>query len=233
MRIGNEDQDVIEFGDHLLAVGSHVGGGEALVEFKAFGDGEFVIHGFRFRDRNDAVLADFLHRLGDELADFGIAARDGRDGLDVRVRVNRAGSGAQFLGDRFAGFFHAGADEDGVRPFLDGRDAVMDHRLGEQGRGGRAIACHVVGLVRDFIDELGAHVLEIVLEFDFAGNRDPVVSDGWGPIALVEGDVAALGAQGQFDGVGEDVDAFDHLVAGGFAPFDFFCHDGLFLQISL
>jgi hypothetical protein len=44
---------------------------------------------------------------------------------------------------------------------------------------------------------------------------------------LVENDVPALGTERDLDGVGEDVDAADHLVAGvGGELYVFGCHDG-------
>ena len=46
-------------------------------------------------------------------------------------------------------------------------------RLGEHGRGGGAVAGDVVGLGGDFLDELGAHVLERVVELDFLGDVTP------------------------------------------------------------
>jgi hypothetical protein len=44
--------------------------------------------------------------------------------------------------------------------------ALADHRLGEHGGGGGAVAGDVVGLLGDLLDELGALVLERVLELD-------------------------------------------------------------------
>jgi hypothetical protein len=48
----------------------------------------------------------------------------------------------------------------------------------------------------------------VILELDFLGDRDTVVGDGRRAELLVEGDVAALRAEGGLDGIGEHVDAF-------------------------
>jgi hypothetical protein len=80
-------------------------------------------------------------------------------------------------------------------------------RLGEHGRGGGAVAGDVVGLGGDFAHHLGAHVLELVLELDLLGDGDAVLGDARGAEGLVDDDVAALGAERDLDGVGEDVDA--------------------------
>ena len=50
----------------------------------------------------------------------------------------------------------------------------VDDRLGEDRRSRRAVAGDVVGLRRDFADELGAHVLELIVEFDFLGDRHAI-----------------------------------------------------------
>ena len=41
-------------------------------------------------DGDDAVLADLVHHLGDDLADLGIRRGDGRDGRDLLAGVDRA-----------------------------------------------------------------------------------------------------------------------------------------------
>ena len=42
----------------------------------------------RFLDGDDAVLADFLHRVGDEVADLGIVGRNRRDLRDLLLRID-------------------------------------------------------------------------------------------------------------------------------------------------
>ena len=88
-----------------------------------------------------------------------------------------------------------------------------DDRLGEHGRGGRAVAGDVVGLGRRLLEHLGAHVLEVVLELDLLGDGDAVVGDRGRAPLLVDGDVAAAWAEGDLDGVGEGVDAGLELAA--------------------
>ena len=83
--------------------------------------------------------------------------------------------------------------------------ALAHDRLGEQRGGRRAVTGDVVGLGRDFLDELGAQVLEDVLELDLASDGHAVVGDRRGAELLVEHHVAALGAEGDLHGVGERV----------------------------
>ena len=85
--------------------------------------------------------------------------------------------------------------------------ALVHDRLGQHGGGGGAVAGDVVGLGGGLLQQLGAHVLRTVLELDLLGDGHAVVGDGRGAELLVERDVAALGAEGGLDRVGEDVDA--------------------------
>ena len=86
-------------------------------------------------------------------------------------------------------------------------EALTHHRPREHGGGGGAVAGDVVGLLGDFLDQLGADLLVRVLEVDLLGDGDAVVGDrGCAPL-LLEHDVAALRAEGDAHGVGELVHA--------------------------
>ena len=109
--------------------------------------------------------------------------------------------------DGLDGLLDAALDDHRVGAGGDDPQALRDHRLAEDHRGGGAVAGDVVGLGRDLLEELRAHVLERVLELDVTSDGDAVVGDRRGAELLVEHDVAALGADGHADRVGEAVDA--------------------------
>ena len=90
----------------------------------------------------------------------------------------------------------------------------VDQGLGEHGGGGGAVTGDVVGLGRDRLGQLRAEVLERVVELDLAGDGHAVVGDRRGAEGLGEHDVAALGAEGHLDGVGQLVDAALERAAG-------------------
>ena len=95
----------------------------------------------------------------------------------------------------------------GVAAGGDVAQALVDHRLGEHGRGRGAVTGDVVGLGRDLLGELGAEVLVRVVELDLAGDGHAVVGDRGRAALLVDDDVAAARAERHLDGVGERVDA--------------------------
>ena len=91
---------------------------------------------------------------------------------------------------------------------------LADHGPGEHRGGGGAVTGDVVGLLGDFLDQLGADLLERVFEVDLLGDRDAVVRDrGCAPL-LLEHDVAALRAEGDAYCVGELVHARLERTAG-------------------
>src|SRR4029079_9275494 len=76
-----QDVGVVHFNAHLVCVGDEVGRDVATVELHAFDDVEFGLERLGFFNRDDALVADLLHRIGEELADFGVAV--GGDGADL------------------------------------------------------------------------------------------------------------------------------------------------------
>src|SRR5882724_7857500 len=70
-----------------------------------------------------------------------------------------------------------------------------------------AVAGHVVGLLRYFLDQLGADLLIRVLELDLLGDGHAIVGDRGGSPLLLENHVPALGAESDLNGVGKLVHA--------------------------
>jgi hypothetical protein len=121
----------------------------------------------------------------------------------------------------------------GFMPAATRGHAFANDRLGEHGGGGGAVTGLVVGLAGDFAQHLRAHVLELVLEFDFLGDGNAVLGDARRAEALVDHHVAALGAQRDLHGIGEDIDtgenAFARVAAETLRPWQPF----QFLRIGL
>ena len=111
------------------------------------------------------------------------------------------------LDDLVDGDLDAALEAERVGAGGDVLQALADDRLGEHGRGRRAVAGDVVGRRGDLADELGALVLEDVLDLDLTSDGHAVVRDRRGAELLVEDDVAALRAERHLDGVGDGVDA--------------------------
>ena len=82
----------------------------------------------------------------------------------------------------------------------------------------------------NFADHLRAHVLEAVGQFDFFGNGDAVFGDGRRTEFLFDDYVAALGAESDFHGIGQYVDAAEDRLSGFFSVNDLLCHCSFLLK---
>ena len=205
--VGDQDERAVEDRLHPIGVGHEVGRDVAAVELHPFRVFLLEAQALALFDGDDAVLADLVHHLGDDLADFRIRGADGGDGRDLLAVVDRAGLLGDLGHDGLDGGLDAALDDHRVGPGGHDAEALGDHRLAEDDRGGRAVAGDVVGLGRDFLEQLRAHVLERVVELDVASDGHAVVGDRRRAELLVEDDVAALRTDRDLDGVGEAVDA--------------------------
>ena len=205
-------------------VGDHVRAEVALVELHALGELEVEAEGVALLDVDHAVLADLLDGVGDDVADGAVAGGDGGHAGDLLLAGDLLALLLDGLDGLVDGLLDAALDGHRVGAGGDHAQALAHDGLGEQGGGGGAVTGDVVGLGGDFLDQLGALVLEDVLELDLAGDGHAVVGDGGGAELLVEHDIAALGAEGDLDGVGERVDATLECPAGLVVVLQFLSH---------
>lgn len=92
--------------------------------------------------------------------------------------------------------------------------AFANDGLSQNGCGCGAVASDVVRLGSDFAQHLCAHIFELVFKLDVFCNGDTVLGDARCAEGLVDNDVTAFRAERYLDGVGENVDAAQHAVAG-------------------
>ena len=161
-----------------------------------------------FFDRDGAVFADFVHRVGDDFADRGVpVGGNGGDLLDLFLVLDLLGDLGELVDGGFDGLVDAALDADRVRAGGDVLQAFAEDRFGENGRGGGAVAGGVAGLAGDFAHHLGAHVFIGIFQFDFLGDGHAVFGDGRGAEFFVENDIAAFRAERGLDGSREFLDA--------------------------
>ena len=174
-------------------------------------------------DGDDAVLADLVHRLGDELADLGVVVGAGGADLGDLVGVlHVAAHLLEFRDDGLDRHLDAALDLGAIRARGDVAEALAEDGLGVNGGGGGAVAGDLAGLVGDLLDHLRAHVLVGVLELDLLGDRHAVFGDGRGAVGLFKHDVSTARAEGDFDGAGELADAVEDCGAGFLVESDLF-----------
>ena len=185
------------------------------------------MHGFAFFHGDDAVFADDFHRFGDKGTDFFIPGGNGSDLLNRFLALNRFGNAFYVFHGRIHGLFNTFFKDNGVRARGEVFKAFSHDRLCEYHRGGGAVAGHVVGFGGNFFHELGAHIFKRIVEFDLFCDRNAVVGDEGCAELLVENDVSALGAEGDFNGIRQYVYARFKCFSCFVSVFDLFSHDFL------
>ena len=222
----DEDVGALEQGFHALGVGHEVRAEVAFVELHAFHHIEGGFDAFRFLDGDRAVLADLVHRLGDDAADFLVGVCRDRGDLGDFLRIGNLLRKLLELGDDGLGGLHdAALKRNRVGTGGDIAEAFLVDCLGKYGSRSSSIARDVGGLAGNFTDELCAHVFIGALEFDFLGNRDTVLGDGRRSELLVEDHVATGRSECRLDGACEFFHAAEQSLAGGFVELQLFGHD--------
>ena len=175
----DEDVGVLHLDFHRLGVGHEVRREITLVELHAFDDFERGLDGLGFLDGDGAVLADLVHRVGDDLADGGVPVRRNRgDLLDLFLVLHLLGDLVEVRNGGFNGLADAALNADGVRAGGDELQTFAIDGLGQHGGRGGAVARGVAGFAGDFADHLRAHVFVRVFEFDFLRDGDAVLGHG-------------------------------------------------------
>ena len=147
----DEDVRILDHGLHAVLVGDHVGRQVALVELHALGEVELGAEGLGLVDGDDAVLANLVESLGDELTDLLVTAGDSGDTGHVRGGVDGARDRAKLLHDGVDGLLDTVLETDRVAPGGHGAQSLVNEGLGEHGGGGGSITGHVVGLGGDLL----------------------------------------------------------------------------------
>ena len=96
----DQHERVLEHALHPLGVGHEVRREVAAVELHALDDLERGLDRLRLLDRDDAVLADLLHRLRDDAADRLVVVRRDRPDLRDHLALHGLAELLELLGDR-------------------------------------------------------------------------------------------------------------------------------------
>ncbi len=204
----DEDQRVLEGNLHRLGVCDEIGRKVAAVELHSLDGVERGLGALGLFDRDDAVFADLVHRLGDKLADDVVVVRgDSADLRDLLGAFHRNGDLAEPVDEVRRCGLEASAKGHRVDTGGDILHALEEDGLGEDCCSSCSVAGDIAGLRGDLFDELSAHILEGVLKLDLFSDRDAVLSYCRASPFFVENYISALRAERYFDGLRELADA--------------------------
>ena len=211
----HQDVAILEHALHLRGIGDEVGGKVAAVELHPLHELDLRLEALALVDRDHAVLAHLVHRLGEQFADLGVVVRGDRSDLrHLLLALHRNRHLLEPGDDVGDGLLDASLHLDRVHAGDHGLEALVEDRLGKHGGRGGAVTRHVARLAGNFADHPGAHVFVDVLEVDLLGDGDAVLGDRRRAEALLEDHVAALGAERHLHRPREFGDAASHRLTG-------------------
>jgi len=192
----------------------------------AFNDVEFVVQRLAVFNSDHAFFAHFVHGFGNDLANAVVAVSRDRTHLsDFFGGCSGLGGFLQLFDQGCDSFVDTALQVHGVHAGGNVLHAFVNDGLCQHGSGCCTVTCVVRSLGSNFLDHLGAHVLQLVFEFDFFGHGHTVLGHGGGAERALEHHIATLRAQSYFDRVGQNVHAFNHACAGFAAEnYVFCCH---------
>ena len=227
--VGDEDVGVLDDGFHAVGVGDEVRRDVPPVDLHPLDVFLLELETLGLLDGDDAVAAHLVVDLRDERADLLVSRGDPGDVRDLLLALDLDGLALELGDDRVDALLETALEEHRVGARGDVLETLGHDRLRDDDGGRRAVAGDVVGLGRGFLEKLRAHVLERILELDLTRDGHAVVGHGRGAELLVDGDVAALGAEGRLDGVRHLVDAGLERGSRLLGELELLCHISLFL----
>ena len=188
----------------------------ALVETHALDQLEVHTEGLGLFHRHNAVFANLVDGLGNELTDLGIGGGDPCPLGDLALGLGLSRERLKAADGGLDGGVDTPAQHGGVGAGSDVAQALVDHCPRQDSRRRRAVTGYVVGLLGHLFDQLGTDLLEGVLELDLLRDGDAVIGNGRRPPLLLQNHIAALGAQGDAHRVSELVHPLFEAPAGLF-----------------
>ena len=209
-----EDVRILQNGLLALHVSGEVTGDVALVEAHTLGQLQVETKGVGLFHGNDAFLADLVHSGGNQLTDSRVSSGDTSGSSNLLLGLNVLSGLQELLGNSRDSLLDAALDAHRVGASSNVAQTLGNQSLSQNGSGSSAVTSDVVGLLGNFLDQLGADLLVRILKFDFTCNGDTVVGDQrCAPLAL-EDYVATLRAQRNLDSVCQGVQTRFETAAG-------------------
>ena len=211
----NEDVGILQNRFHAVRLVDEMGRAVALVELHPFHPVGRGLEALAFLDRDDAVLADLLHRVSDHLADLGVTVCGDRPDLrNLLLAFDRRTAATNLSDDGFDGLVNTPLQIDGIGASGHVLQALFVDRFG-QNRGGRGpITSNVAGLRGHFLHHLGPHVLILVFQFDLFCDGHSIFGDCRGAKTLLDNHVAPTGTEGHFHRSGKLLHAIAGVLSG-------------------
>ena len=226
--IGDQHGAILVDGLHLFGVGDHVGSHIATIELHAFHNfGVGLGSGLVLLNGDNAIRSNFLHCIGNQLANLGIPCRNSANAGNVLAAVDLLAVGLHSIHSSGNGLLHTALNVHGIRTRGHVLHAFVDQSLCQNGSRSGTVTSGIVGLGCHFADQLSTHVLKLILQLDLFCDGHAVIGDQRAAKLLGQNHIAAFGAKGNLYSIGQLVDTGAQRLAGFSALLNLFSHRAL------
>ena len=195
-----------------------------LVELHSFSEIKLNTESIAFFHCHNAVFADLVDCVCNDLADACVCSRNCCNACDVALVVNIFCLALDGLNSSCNSLFDTALQTHWVCTGCDVAHALVNDCLCEHSCCCGSVTGDIICLGGDFLHELCAHVLEWIVEFDFLRDGNTVVSDGWCAELLIENDVASLRSERDLHCIGQLVHASLESATRLVIEFQLLCH---------
>ena len=225
LAVGQEKEGMVEAALPSVLIRDEVRGAVAAIKGHPLGDLHLCPQGFGFLHGDYPIGAHPVHGFRNHPTHFFVIAGAHGGHLTDGSPLYRGAAVGDPLHGSVHGELHATAEFHGIGSGGHIAQAFANHRLGEHGGGGGAIPRRVLGFGGHLLHQLGAQVFKGVGEFDFLGNRHPVINNVRGAKFLFQHHIAPLGPDGDPHRIGQGINTPLQGVSGGVGELDQFGHE--------
>ena len=142
----NEDEGVLEGTLHTIRVGDEIRREIAAVELHTFDDIQAGLDCLSFLNRDNAVFSDFLHRVGNDVADRRIVVGGNGGNLRDHVALHRLGQFLELFGGNLNRALNTALHRHRIGTGGNGLHTFAENGLSQNGCSRGAITSNVAGL---------------------------------------------------------------------------------------
>src|SRR5699024_8271655 len=144
-----------------------VSGNVSAVKLHTFYQIQLCMHGLGFLNCDNAVVGNFLHSVCNQFSNLLIACGDCGNVRDLFLAADLLAHFLDSLNCFVGSLLHTFSQDDGVSACSQVPHSFVNHSLCKNSSCCGTVACNVVCLGRNFFDQLRAHILKWILQFDF------------------------------------------------------------------
>ena len=190
--VSDEDIRILQYSFHLFCISYHVRGEVSSVELHTFYDFQRSTHSLGFFHRDNAVLADLFHCFCDQSTDRIISSGYGSNLCDAVLAVNVLSQSLDFIHSYIYCTLDPSLEYHRISTCSYIFKSFFDNDLRQQSCSCCSVTGNIVCLGSYFLNNLCAHVLYCIFQFDLSCDRNTIVSDQRGSELLVDQYVSSL-----------------------------------------